>query len=126
IRTQAGGQTQILFLDQSSLTIAPRSDLILDEFVYDPKAGTGKLALSMGKGLLRYVGGAISKQQGGVKVDTPVASLTIRGGIAYSWCKDDGCKYLYGYGENLTICPPSGKCEVIDTPGIIAFLNSKG
>ena len=35
------GQTQMLFVDQSALTIGPNSDLVLDEFVYDPK-GTSK------------------------------------------------------------------------------------
>jgi len=80
IKTAAKGQTQILFLDQSTLTVGPNSELVLDEFVYDPNASTGKLTVSLGRGLLRYVGGVISKN-GGVTIDTPTASLTVRGGI---------------------------------------------
>src|SRR6202008_3938917 len=46
ITTAATGQTQILFVDGSSLTLGPTADMVIDEFVYDPNAGTGKLAAS--------------------------------------------------------------------------------
>ena len=55
------GQTQLLFLDESAMTIGPNSDLTIDQFVYDPKSGTGKLAMSATRGLMRYVGGKLSK-----------------------------------------------------------------
>jgi hypothetical protein len=35
------GQTQILFFYQSTMTFGPRSNMVIDEFVYDPNAGTG-------------------------------------------------------------------------------------
>ncbi len=37
IATAANGQTQLLFLDESAMTIGPNSDLTIDQFVYDPK-----------------------------------------------------------------------------------------
>jgi len=43
ITTAETGQTQLLFLDESSMSIGPNSDLTIDQFVYDPKSGTGKL-----------------------------------------------------------------------------------
>ena len=49
------GQTQMLFVDQSALTIGPNSDLVLDEFVYDPNTETGTIVMSATKGLFsRY------------------------------------------------------------------------
>src|SRR5215469_11536657 len=36
IQTAAKGQTQLLFLDASAMTIGPNSDLTIDKFVYDP------------------------------------------------------------------------------------------
>src|ERR1700742_1089420 len=44
ITTGPAGQTQLLFLDESSMTVGPNSDLTIDQFVFDPKSGTGKLA----------------------------------------------------------------------------------
>ena len=80
ITTGALGRTQLLFLDGSALTIGPNSDLVLDEFVYDPVSKTGTLAMSATKGLFRFVGGKISKKKG-VTIKTPTAIIGIRGGI---------------------------------------------
>ena len=44
IQTRANGSVQLLFLDKTSMTIGPNSDLTIDEYVYDPSANTGKLA----------------------------------------------------------------------------------
>src|SRR5207245_2214097 len=78
ITTDQAGQTQLLFLDASAMTIGPNSDLTIDQFVYDPKSGTGKLAMSAARGLLRFVGGKLSKQDEGVVLRTNSASLTVR------------------------------------------------
>lgn len=75
------GRTQLLFLDGSALTIGPNSEVVLDEFVYDPKSKVGKLAFSATKGLFRLVGGKISKKTP-VIFKTPTAVIGIRGGIA--------------------------------------------
>ena len=34
--TTENGQAQMLFLDESALTIGPNSEVVLDEFIYDP------------------------------------------------------------------------------------------
>ena len=46
IGNAAVGQTQLLFLDESSMSIGPNSDLTIDQFVYDPRTGSGKLAMT--------------------------------------------------------------------------------
>ena len=51
ITTGSEGQTQVLFIDQSTMTVGPNSDMVIDEFVYDPAAGTGKLAASLTRGV---------------------------------------------------------------------------
>ncbi|MDX2103549.1 MAG: FecR domain-containing protein [Alphaproteobacteria bacterium] len=81
IVTDAGGQTQIMFLDRSAVTVGPSAELTIDEFVYNPQSRSGSLGLNVASGAVRFVGGALSKQ-GGVSVRTPVATIGIRGGIA--------------------------------------------
>ena len=81
IKTSAQGSTQILFPDQSTLNVARNSSIVIDEYVYDPKAGTGTMLASITQGALRFVGGQISHTSG-VTVNTPVAALGIRGGVA--------------------------------------------
>lgn len=82
IQTQAGGSVQLLFLDKTSMTIGPNSDLTIDEYVYDPTGNTGKLAATLGKGALRFVGGQIS-HNGDAEIRTANAVIGIRGGTAF-------------------------------------------
>lgn len=80
ITTGELGQAQLLMLDQSAVTVAQNSELIIDKFVYDPDKRTGEMALSLSRGLMRFVGGRLSKT-GNTTIRTPVATMGIRGGI---------------------------------------------
>ncbi len=72
IKTDAEGQTQILFLDESAMTVGPNADVTIDNFVYDPTTGTGKMtAMSASAGAMRFVGGKLSKQDNAVTLRTP-------------------------------------------------------
>ena len=90
IVTGAGGQTQILFVDQSALTISQNADMTIDNFVYDPNAGKGQLAMSTAQGVARFVGGQLSKQDNGVTINTPSATIGVRGGILLLYVGPDG------------------------------------
>ena len=104
IATEAEGQTQLLFVDESAMTIGPNSDLTIDQFVYDPKSGSGKLAMSATKGVLRFVGGKLSKQDEAVTLRTNSATLAIRGGAFIANIGVDGrLTAIFIYGRGLTI-----------------------
>lgn len=81
ITTGPQGQAQLLMLDQSAVTVGSNSALVIDKFVYDPDTKSGEMALSLSRGLMRFVGGRLSKS-GDATVRTPVATMGIRGGIA--------------------------------------------
>ena len=104
IVTTASGQAQMLFLDESALTIGPNAEVVLDEFVYDPDRKTGKLVLAATKGLFRLVGGRISKTNP-VVLKTPTATIGIRGGIAIVNVSPTGptvATFLFGQGMQVT------------------------
>lgn len=81
IETGKAGQTHLLFRDGSALSVGPNASLKLDEFVYSPETKSGTLALSVTKGVFRFVGGRLSKNQP-VLFKTPTAVIGIRGGVA--------------------------------------------
>ncbi|MDB5619898.1 FecR domain-containing protein [Tardiphaga sp.] len=99
IQTQAGGSVQLLFIDKTSMTIGPNSDLTIDEYVFDPKANTGKLAATLGKGALRFVGGQIS-HNGEAEVKTASAVIGIRGGINFMTVANGETQSYTGYGSS--------------------------
>jgi hypothetical protein len=76
----AKGKTGITFLDNTKVQINENSKLVIDDFVYDPKKGSGKLALNMALGTVRYASGAIAHNSpAGVSVNTPSATVSVRG-----------------------------------------------
>ena len=97
LETQEYGSAEMRFLDGSVLTIGPRSDLVIDEFVYQGESGTGRAAIALGVGVLRAISGRLPSGQ--VSLSTPVASVGIRGtdftldttipGLLRAWV-DDG------------------------------------
>jgi hypothetical protein len=100
INTTTSGLVQVLLVDGSTFTVGPGSDLVIDKFVYDPKKGTGQIAASFSKGVMRFVGGKISKQEGGVAVETPAGTLAIRGGIVFANFEDaKNYSILFAFGS---------------------------
>jgi len=79
IRTGADSVAQLLFADQTSLSVGPRSDVTLDRFVYDPNRSTGDVAVSLTTGALRFVSGRQDPRS--YQVSTPVATIGVRGTI---------------------------------------------
>jgi hypothetical protein len=98
IRTDENGTANLIFADRSSLTVGRSAEVVLDRFVYDPASKSGELAVSIGQGALRFIGGQLSKS-GAVRVKTQTATLTVRGGIALIGRLPDGtyvAVLLYG------------------------------
>ena len=81
ISTFNRGQVQLIFADQSTLTLGENSEIVIDEFVYDPNKQAGSMTATVTTGVLRYVGGKISKKSD-VSFLTPSGVVTVRGGIA--------------------------------------------
>ena len=80
ITTSANDRAHLVFLDGSSLTVGPNAQLTIDQFVYDPNTKTGDLAINASRGVLRLVGGKISKTHP-ITITTPSSTIGIRGGI---------------------------------------------
>jgi len=82
ITTSAGAGMQVLLLDETVFTIGPNSDIAIDEFVYDPETGDGRIVADMAKGVMRFVTGKIPlNNPSSMDVNLPVGSIGIRGTI---------------------------------------------
>ena len=79
VRTGTDSLAQLLFLDQTSLSVAPQSEVTLNRFVYDPSRGTGTVALRATVGAFRFVTGA--QNPNNYQIETPVATISVRGTI---------------------------------------------
>jgi hypothetical protein len=88
------------FEDNTQVKMTEHSKLLIDEFVYDPNKGTGKLGLKVALGTARYASGQIAKNNPQtVNVKTPTATIAVRG-TDFSMTVDE-------LGRSLVILLPS-------------------
>jgi hypothetical protein len=127
VQTDLTGQAQMLFRDGSTLSLGPSSDIVLDKYVYDPEAGAGQLAATASAGLLRFVGGRISKETP-VVIKTPVGEVAVRGGVMLlSVDRGTGAtSATLLYGKLLTLTGTNGIAQTINRPGFTSSIAGKG
>lgn len=104
ISTGAASRAEVLFLDQTSLSLGANTAVVLDRFVFDPRSGTGELALGMTQGVLRFIGGTLSDTQPAL-ITTPTATIGIRGSSAL--ISSDGQRTIAVFiaGDELCLTP---------------------
>jgi hypothetical protein len=118
IATDTEGQAQLLMLDGSSFTIGPGASVVLDEFYFDPASGSGRAGVSLAKGMLRFIGGKLSKSQA-VTIETPNGTVGIRGGIAVVEVDETtkSTRATFLYGSEMTVTGRQGHVERVTSPG---------
>jgi VCBS repeat-containing protein len=68
----------ITFIDGSVFGLASNAKMVLNEMIYDPNGSNNSSLISLVQGTISFVAGATAKK-GDMKVDTPVATMGIRG-----------------------------------------------
>jgi hypothetical protein len=78
--TTSRAKLELTFDDNTKVRITKQSKLIIDDFVYDANSGTGKLAMNVAMGTVRYASGAIARNsRENVRLRTPTATIAVRG-----------------------------------------------
>jgi FecR protein len=121
IHTTPSGTVQLLFVDKSTLSIAPNTNLLIDEYIYDPKSNSGHMLTNLAEGALRFVGGALS-HQGEASVTTQDAAIGIRGGTVTVVRGPDGTKVIDHFGV-MTITNGAGTVTISRPDFFVTVLN---
>jgi hypothetical protein len=108
VETGTGGGTALRFLDGTTLQVGGNSSVVLDKFVYDPSAGTGEAAITFGKGIFRFVSGAMENEEA-MELKTPTATMTIRGTRFILYVADDGTSELIMIDGIVDVLPCGGE-----------------
>jgi len=102
ITTAANDRAHLVFIDGSSLTVGPNARLTIDRFVFDPSTQKGELAINASKGVLRLVGGKISKTTA-ITITTPSSTIGIRGGITILSVTEVQTIAGFVFGNSMTV-----------------------
>ena len=76
----SNGRLGITFLDDSQVRLTEHSELIIDEFIYDPDPSKSKMALQFASGTARFITGKLATiDKENISIQTPSATIAIRG-----------------------------------------------
>ena len=92
LQTGTDGKVGIVFLDGSAFNLSNNAQIVLNEFVYDPKGTSNSTLFNLSKGTFTLIAGKIAKS-GDVRIDTPIATMGIRGTTAHVEISDDATAF---------------------------------
>jgi hypothetical protein len=122
ITTASNDRAHLVFVDGTTLTVGPSAQLTVDKFVYDPNSQKGELAINATKGVFRLIGGRISKTSA-ITVNTPSATLGIRGGIMIFGVEATQTTSIFVFGTSMTVSA-AGQTQTVTTPGMQVATNN--
>lgn len=119
----AKSKMKLTFDDDTVVSLTEQSKLVIDDFVYDPNTSTGRLAMNVAMGTVRYASGAVAhNSRENVRLRTPTATISVRG-TDFTMTVDE-------IGRSLVIllptCPENAKDEAECWVGEIAVSNDAG
>ena len=117
ILVKAQSNAQILLLDETALTVGEKSELTIDEFIYDPESKIGKIVSNIKIGTVRIITGEISKKNpDNLEVNIPTGSIGARGTefVVVTESDEKSTVVLLGPGKKNTLGMIPGILNVSD------------
>jgi len=106
LETGSGAGMLVEFVDETTLTLGPESNLVIDTFVYDPKANEDTAILTMGVGIMHFVSG--KARYAAMQIKTPTAVIGIRGSDALIAVAEDGTTTVSVFSGEFSVSNSEG------------------
>ena len=124
IRTAAQTNLQILFDDETVFTIGENTEIVINEFIYDPNQDNelNKISAEVMQGSLKVVTGLISKENPeNLSITLPTGVLATRGTEVQALVKpgQNDVVVLLGPGPNNAAGERAGAVEVSNNQGSV-------
>lgn len=76
----AAGRIAITFLDESTVKLTENSELLINEYVYNPNPDKSKMALQFASGTIRFISGNANKlNKKNITLSTPTSQIFVQG-----------------------------------------------
>ena len=118
INVKTNSNAQILFLDETVMTVGENTDLTIDDFIYDPKTNNGNFVTSIKSGIVKTISGKISeKNPDNLEIKIPNGSLGVRGTeflVSSNSDNNESTVVLLGPGPENTLGMIPGNIQLTD------------
>lgn len=80
IRTSKTGSIGIVLTDDTTFSLGPNSEIVINDYLFNPKENKFSIITRMAKGTFSYISGLIGKlSPGSIKMEIPNATISVRG-----------------------------------------------
>jgi hypothetical protein len=119
VTTGAESLAQLMFLDETTLSVGPKSQITLDKFVFNPSKGAGSVIFSATKGAFRFITGSQDPRH--YEIKTPVATIGVRGTIVDCFIVSGGLACIVEEGSAIVggHTVPAGQAIFIANGGAV-------
>tara|TARA_Y100000114_G_C11752606_1_gene325188 strand:- start:619 stop:1698 length:1080 start_codon:yes stop_codon:yes gene_type:complete len=112
------GRLAIKFLDDSQVKLTEYSELVINEYIFDPNPSKSKMALKFTLGTARFITGSFNKiDKQNIKLSTPTANIAIRGTDFTATVDELGRSLIILLPDRLGLS--SGEIEVVTATGSV-------
>jgi tetratricopeptide (TPR) repeat protein len=117
VETGADGVVGIVFLDGTSFNLSRNARIELNELIYNPRSNSNSTFFNLQKGTLTFIAGATARI-GDMKIETPVATMGIRGTAPRVEILEDGSvkfsTLIEEYKKDQRGASAAGRAEVLE------------
>jgi hypothetical protein len=127
IQTGTGARLKVFLVDESVFALGPDSDMVLDEFVFDPNTSVRKFAANLIKGVFRFVTSKVGRQgPEDMHVRGPTGCLGIRGTDVEMFVAADNSGYIKLFSGEAELMNHKTATTLVLHGGQMLTLNSDG
>ena len=117
ILANSKSNAQILFLDETVMTVGENTELTIDDFIYNPITNDGNFVTNIKSGIVKTISGKISKKNpDNLEVNIPTGSIGARGTefVVVTESDEKSTVVLLGPGKKNTLGMIPGILNVSD------------
>jgi len=122
IQTGRRGRVQMMFADNTLISLGPNSDLQIAEYHWNPDKKNGAMKTRVSEGVFRIMGGAITQvAPDNFKTETPAGTIGIRGSMYAGKVAGSSLQVLFQGGKGIYVTNDAGTVS-IDRTGYGTFV----
>ncbi len=113
IITQAGARIELSMKDGAFLTLGADSSIIIEDYTFE--SNQGNASLNLARGAFRMISGALKGgEEQGFSLNTPVATIGIRGTDFWGGRLDGDYNFALLNGKGIYVENASGRVEILE------------
>lgn len=124
IATGEEAEAELVLNDDTKLAVGPKSEIVLDSFIYDPNKTGGEVVINATKGAFRFITGKSAMSAYTIK--TPISTIGVRGTTFDGYIDESGEIALLLVDGEIDVCNTARVCKRLKRQGYFLHIRRNG